>query len=200
MTFKMYIENKKETRLIDLMGENIFSCKKDIKCENGTFLKGSLVYLSFSHDGFPTRVRLFNVDDWNSAEGLSIFCCSSDCCLEEITVNNFYDYFNLEENVTSKFAEINKEAKKYDALWMRFISLRDFFILKAAFVTAIIGVFLSLSISDTIFFSLAITLTFLLFGLAAHIANEVIYSKRGKIYKQRRNEVVNATIRNIGNM
>ena len=101
----MYFENKTTPEFYKQAKGKVFVCKKDIKCKNGTFTKGTLVYTDFD---FDNELSLFDLsqpqDDYPGVYG-----CKNDHIAECLTADNFNEYFLEQKEALIYLREVEEE-------------------------------------------------------------------------------------------
>ena len=107
----MFKEDVKLPNLNELIGEKILMCKKDIKCDGGTLEKGSLVYpWIYPEDINSENLKVVRLSDISQCYGQTSISFESEYRVKErIDINNYAEYFEVNQEATAYYTEFDKE-------------------------------------------------------------------------------------------
>lgn len=107
--------SKKEQENLDLYNtieDTIFICKKDIPCRNGTFIRGTPVFLDT--DGKASIGNLYDVTQWNPCivNTFDYTNCFNDYSIKRITKKELPKYFEYNQELTLAYKDRKRMIEK----------------------------------------------------------------------------------------
>lgn len=88
--------------IYEILYDKILICKKDIACKEGTFKKNAVVYPAIVN---YQVTMLYDLRDW-AGDGESIKRCSFARPLEKITIDNYFEYFEINEKASALYQDM----------------------------------------------------------------------------------------------